>query len=490
MSNGSSHNMNIFHDEPYQPQAETRERDLVPCRDKGMRGVDAGALCLSGEGRSGNARHGTPTESRRKEDKHKAPTLPNIHPLSLQNFRDHSRFCHPERSEGSEMVWNALTCVQNERKEVARQVERHFFPHSLSAWPDTEILRCAQDDKTLPVLVVTIHQDDGDASVPKQSRPYSHALISLSALFCIMMLLFTACDSTPNTASKVKNQSISTNNGVITYSTSPQDVLIRTFYGGGKLGSFEYSPEISIYGDGSYILGPGLQMREGQLSSDALGQLLHILVDTDGLLKFTTKQFYDIPDQNATFLQLMLNGTSYTFQYGPFGNLQESAQDRDAYHRLGAALTSITGALNGPTHPYAGKQMALLVHQDFNPDLSQTIPNWSLPDFNLYNLAVYECGAVPLDQTGPNGDTGCLTYTVPHNALLLSAQQQQLIISLLKGQSQGVFLDLGQYYSVTLRPLLPDEIAQKMLAMLGSAELVYTGVPLQKGPVPTATPTR
>ena len=416
MINESNRKMNIFHDEPPRANAEMVRRGVVFCRDKGMRCVDAGALCLSGEGWSGNAHHRTPTESRCHEDKHKAPTLPNIHPLSLQ--------------------------------------------------------------------------DAGDASVPKQSRPYSHTLISLSALFCIMML-FTACDSTPKTTGKVKNQSISTtNNGVITYSTSPQDVLIRTFYGGGKLGSFEYSPEISIYGDGSYILGPGLQMREGQLSGHALEQLLHTLVDTDGLLKFTTKQFYDIPDQNATFLQLMLNGTSYTFQYGPFGNLQESAQDIDAYHHLGAALTSITSALNGPTHPYTSKQMALLVHQDFSPDLSQTIAYWSFPDFNLYNLAVYECGAIPLDQTGPNGDTGCLTYTVPHNALLLSEQQQQTIISLLNGQSQGVFLDLGQYYSVTLRSLLPDEIAQKTLAMLGSAELDYSGVPLQAGPVPVATPTR
>ena len=308
-----------------------------------------------------------------------------------------------------------------------------------------------------------------------------------------LLLLLTASDSSPGTSTgnKVKNQSISTtNNGVITYSASPQEVLIRTFYGGGKLGGFEYSPEISIYGDGSYILGPGLQMREGQLSGDALTQLLHTLVDTDGLLKFNTKQFYDIPDQNATILQLMLNGTSYSYQYGPFGNLRESAQDMDAYHRLGAALTSITGALNGPTHPYSSKQMTLLVHQDFSPDLSHTIPDWTLPDFNLYDLAVYECGAIPLDQTGPNGDTGCLTYTVPHNALLLSQAQEQTIVSLLNGQQQGVFLDLRQYYSVMLRPLLPDEIVQKTLAMLGSAELNYSGVPLQAGPVPVPTPTR
>lgn len=314
-------------------------------------------------------------------------------------------------------------------------------------------------------------------------------------VLCIVALLLipTACDSTPNTTSsnKVKNQSISTtNNGVITYSASSQDVLIRTFYGGGKLGSFEYSPEISIYGDGTYILGPGLQMREGQLSSDALVLLLHTLVDTDGLLKFNTKQFYDIPDQNATFLQLMINSTSYTFQYGPFGSLNESTQDMDAYHRLGAALTSITIALNGPTHLYSSKQVALLVHQDFSPDLSLTIPYWSLSDFTLSDLAIYECGAIPLDQTGPNADTGCLTYTVPDNALLLSEQQRQTIVSSMNGQQQAVFLDLGQYYSVTLRSLLPDEIAQKTLAMLGSAELNYAGVPLQNGPVPIPTPTR
>jgi hypothetical protein len=73
---------------------------------------------------------------------------------------------------------------------------------------------------------------------------------------------------------------------------------------------------------------------------------------------------------------------------------------------------------------------------------------------------------------------------------LLNQQQQRAILSQLKGQQQGVFYDLGQYYNVTLRPLLPDELAQKTLAMLGSAELVYTGVPLREGPVPVATPAR
>jgi len=40
--------------------------------------------------------------------------------------------CHPERSEGSETVWNALVCVQSDNKEVALQAKGHFFAHSLS----------------------------------------------------------------------------------------------------------------------------------------------------------------------------------------------------------------------------------------------------------------------------------------------------------------------------------------------------------------------
>src|SRR5437879_11258467 len=40
--------------------------------------------------------------------------------------------CHAERSEASEAVWNALVCMQNERKEVALQAKGKFFAHSLS----------------------------------------------------------------------------------------------------------------------------------------------------------------------------------------------------------------------------------------------------------------------------------------------------------------------------------------------------------------------
>ena len=310
-------------------------------------------------------------------------------------------------------------------------------------------------------------------------------------IICIIIMLVTACDSNANTSStNSAKQTLSISSGsTITYNTRPQDILIRTFYGGGKLGTFEMSPEISIYGDGNYILGPGLQMQQGRLQAVALQQLLHKLVDTYGLLKLNKQQFYDVPDQNATVLQLMLNDKEHTYLYGPFGNMQESAQDRSEYQRLGNALTSITEALVGPTHSYKSQQMVLLVHQTFSPDLSQSIPYWSFQDFTLFQLSTFECGLIPSDLTGPNGDTGCLTYTVPHTALLLNTQQLQQIKTLLHEQEQAVFLEKGAYYSVTLRPLLPDEIEQKTLAMFGSQELSYTGVTLAEGPVPIPSPT-
>ena len=314
----------------------------------------------------------------------------------------------------------------------------------------------------------------------------------LLIVFSILMILLAACDSNSNasSANNKTKQTLSTSSGsIITYTTRPEDVIIRTFYGGGKLGTFEMSPEISIYGDGTYILGPGLQMQQGRLQAGALQQLLNRLVDTYGLLRLNRQQFYDIPDQNATMLQLMLNGNHYAYLYGPFGNLQESAQDVDEYQRLGKALTSITEALVGPAHNYTSQEMALLVHQTFSPDLSQTIPYWYFQDFTLFQLASYECGPIPLDETGPNADTGCLTYTVPHTALLLNTQQLQEVMALLHAQEQGVFLEGGLYYSVVLRPLLPDEQAQKKLAMFGSQELSYAGVPLVEGSVPIPTPT-
>ena len=323
------------------------------------------------------------------------------------------------------------------------------------------------------------------------SDRFRHRLMLQSLFLIFIILLFTACDSGTNTStSNSTKQTLSVSSGnTITYSTRSQDVLLRTFYGGGKLGTFEMSPEISIYGDGNYILGPGLQMKQGQLQPQALQQLLNTLVITYGLLKLSKQQFYDVPDQNATLLQLMLNNKVYTYLYGPFGNMPESAQDRSEYQRLGNALTSINESLVGNTHPYTSQDMLLLAHQTFSPDLTQPISTWNFQGFTLFQLSTFECGLIPTDVTGPNADTGCLTYTVPHSALLLSNQQLQQVKALLNGQQQAVFLEDGVYYSVTLRYLLPDELKQKTIAMFGSQELNYTGVPLSEGPVPIPTPT-
>ena len=313
------------------------------------------------------------------------------------------------------------------------------------------------------------------------------------AMLCLLSILLTAAapavvTPTSTSTSNLRTLPINNGNSSITYSTSPQDVLIRTFHGGGNLGTLEFSPDISIYGDGSYILGPTLQMRWGKLDATTLQQLLHTLVDTDGLLSLSRQQFYDVPDQNATLLQLMLNGKRYEFLYGAFGTLG-GTQETAEYQRLGDALTSITEALTGLTRPYTSNSMALLVHQDFSPDLTQTIPNWTLPDFTLFQAATYECGPIPPDETGPNADTGCLTFTTPHYALLLTSAQLQTITKLLNGQQQGEFFERGLYYRVAIRALLPDELPQKLLAMLGSQQLSYTGVPLHSGPVPTPVPT-
>jgi hypothetical protein len=312
----------------------------------------------------------------------------------------------------------------------------------------------------------------------------------LLLLFFLLGPLLAACNTTSSTPSNKTNNNttLSSNNGPITYSADPTNVLIRTFYGGGNLGTLDYSPVVSIYGDGTFILGPGLQMRTGKFDAGALQQLLHTLVDNDTLLNLNHRQFYDVPDQNATILELTLNNKHYEFVYGPFGALQESSQDLSDYHHLEQALSAITEAIKGPTHPYTSQSMTLLVRQDFSPDLTQNIPSWKLREFSLYQLAAYECGLTPPDQTGPNADTGCLTFTKPRYAYLPTAQQLQTIKVLLNGAQEGEFYEQNLYFHVTLRPLLPDELPQKVVAMLGSKELTYTGVALSSGAVPQPTP--
>jgi hypothetical protein len=321
----------------------------------------------------------------------------------------------------------------------------------------------------------------------------SHRAIkySLPAMLCLALLgtLLTGCNmSTTATTSGHKATFQTSSHQSVSYSTNPDDVLIRTFYGGGLQGTLEFGPQVSIYGDGTYILGLD---RTGKLDSVALQQLLSTLVDSDGLLGFARRQFADIPDQDATFLELSLDGRQEELMYGSFGNMRESAQDMDEYHRLGQALSAITAALKGPTQPYRSTAIALLVRRMFSPDLSRSIPTWPLTDFTLAQAAVYECGVIPPDEVGLNPETACLKYTIPQHAILLNQAQAHAIQARLQG-SQGTFTEDGQYYTVTLRPLLPDELAAKTLAMFGSAQEGYTGVPLltdgKVPPVPAATP--
>ena len=317
---------------------------------------------------------------------------------------------------------------------------------------------------------------------------------ALAFPLCVLLLLLTACNSSTNNTSS-HHQTVPTDSGSpVTYSTLPQDVLLRLFYGGGKVGVLEMTPEISIYGDGTFITGPGLKLQQGSLSNDALQSLLHTLTSTDNVLQLQQQVFDDIPNQNATLLQIALNGKNYQFLYGPFGNLQESAQEVQEYHQLGNAISTIKNALTGPETAYTSQNMALLVYQTFRADYTtaqeQTLPTWPLNDIDLANTAIYECGAIPPDQTGPNADNGCLTYTVPLIAYLPGKSDLQQIKDVLHGQQQGMFLENTNLYVAILRPLLPDEITQQQLAMYGSNTQTYTPVPLKGGdiPIPTATP--
>lgn len=314
----------------------------------------------------------------------------------------------------------------------------------------------------------------------------------IGVALCLLALFLVACD---NGQSSGHRQTIQTNTGgTITYSTQPQDVLIRLFYGGGKVGDLELTPEISIYGDGTFIIGAGLQLQKGSLSSDAIQSLLQTLTSTDKLQQMHRQVFADFPEQNVTLLQVALNGQNYQFIYGSFGNLAESSQDMQEYRQLGDAISTVKNALTGPESAYTSQNMALLVYQTFRADFTATqnvaIPEWPLTDLSLANTAIYECGAILQDQTGPNADNGCLTYTVPLVAYLPNNQDLQQIKQALQGKQQGMFLEDGNYYVVMLRSLLPDEIAKNQLAMYGSNTQTYAPVPLKGGvvPVPTVTP--
>jgi hypothetical protein len=332
------------------------------------------------------------------------------------------------------------------------------------------------------------------AAGPLYSQRFSARLTMIAGQLLVLLCLVgvAACGGQSTDGAVAQQPHLSQlDNGSIAYDSSAEAVLLRIFRGGGHLGTLDLSPEVSIYGDGSYILGPDLQMRQGHVSQEQLQGLLRSLVNSYGLPAFKHQQFYDIPDQDATLLQFNVNGRHYEFLYGEFGNRQESQQELDEYRRLGQALTAITAAIGGPTVSYDNPRKALLVRQDFSPDLSEQIPDWDFPDFTLNQLAIFECGPVPQDITGPNADSGCLTFTIPRRAVLLTEAQSKAIAALLHGRQSGEFYEpaTGLYYTVMLRPLLPDELSQGVLAMYGSENLTYSGVPLHQGPVPTPAPT-
>ncbi len=312
----------------------------------------------------------------------------------------------------------------------------------------------------------------------RRDAQYRWGSSALALCILFLALLCSGCD-TADLSSQSNGQSTtfteSSTNQQITYSTSSTDVLIRTFYGGGLQGTLNLSPQISIYGDGTYILGLN---REGKLDTNKLQQLLNTLVDSYGLLGFKRQQFFDIPDQDATFLDLNVNGKHEELMYGAFGSQPASSQDKDEFQRLGKALTTLNNTLTGPFATYQGKNFALLARQMFSPDPNQVFPDWPLRDFTLAQAATFECGIIPTDNDSTNPETACLKFVIPSDAILLTSAQVQAIKAALKGRSQEVFFEAGQYYTVTLRPLLPDELPTKTLAMFGSQQAKFIGVPI------------
>jgi hypothetical protein len=328
----------------------------------------------------------------------------------------------------------------------------------------------------------------------KQGHTYVRAISTLLLSVMCIALFFASCDtSVPSTPQSVHSTTFtgSSTQQQITYNTNANDVLLRTFYGGGLKGTLNLAPQISLYGDGTYILGLD---RRGKLDTTTLQQLLNTLVDTDGLPTFKRQQFFDIPDQDATFLEFNIDGKHLELMYGAFGSQPETAQDQDEYQHLGKALATITHILQQDTTTlYKGNTFALLVRQTFSADLQQTIPDWPLPDFTLAQAAVFDCGLIPEDDVSTNPETACLKFTIPEHAILLTTPQIASIEAALNGKQQGDFFEDGEYYTVILRPLLPDELQNKTLAMFGSAQSQFIGVPLLEGtvpPVPTPTPSK
>jgi hypothetical protein len=311
------------------------------------------------------------------------------------------------------------------------------------------------------------------------TRKHTYVSPFILCLTLLISLILSSCNEDQPSAqtATVKNAA-----SQITYSTKAQDVVIRTYYGGGHYGTLPLGPQLSLYGDGTYVI--GLE-NQGKLTNDAMEKLLFTLVDTDGLLSFKRQQFSDVPDQNSTFLEVNLNGKHTELVYSNFGSRPESSQDLDEYQRLGKALTTLKESLNGMTQPYSTNKYVLLVHETATPDRTQAIQTFDLPDFTLAQAAQFECGPNKDESPTSGNPIGpCLQYTRPLGALILKDDQLQEVKTLLGGQQEGQLVQLGLYYDVRLRPLLPDELSSKKLAMLGSSQSTYQDIPLVEGKPP------
>lgn len=330
----------------------------------------------------------------------------------------------------------------------------------------------------------TMHKRDQSSFPCKQTAQglefFRHMPLLFSMLLLSVLILSACAGDEPQ-----KKTITGPEQQTLTYSTKAEDVLIRTYYGGGQYGSFSSGPQVSIYGDGTYIL--GLE-QQGQISDDALQQLLNTLVNTHGLLNFQRQQFSDMPDQNMTLLQLTLNDQSISLTYGTFGTQQQNQQDLNEYERLGQALTAINEVLTGELQPYNSQNHALIVRQNFNPILNQLLTPPNLPDIPLDDAAYLTCGDVPDTHNdnppSPNHETGCMKYTVPEQAILLNANQFQTLQSSLGDANEGTFQVAEDYFTVYLRPLLPDELPHKLLAMFASNQSTYKEIKLHEGSIP------
>ncbi|GCE11884.1 hypothetical protein [Tengunoibacter tsumagoiensis] len=290
---------------------------------------------------------------------------------------------------------------------------------------------------------------------------------------CLVSSCTTATDSTPLPPTS-SHQSLT-----VSYRHDSHALIMRTFVAGGVYGTLNLAPQISLYGDGTFIFGT---QQQGQLTGAQLQSVLTTMLQTDGLLTFKRHQFSDLPDQNATFLELNVNDKPLELMYGSFGNQSESDQDLTEYHQLAHALTTLTESLTAPVHPYTSNQEALFVRRSFSPDPAHT-RHYADTSLSLAQLADFECGPLPKDEDlNPEGN--CLKYTIPEHAFIPDTQQLASIKNTLQNELHGELNEDELFYEVTLRPLLPDETDQKQVAMFGSAQNTYRAVPLQIGELP------